>query len=283
VGNAVSIDPISSLKEDLGLINLKPNRLKGQNFLISPKTRDRIVDQADLSADSSVLEIGPGTGILTWAILKVTQQLTSIEIEKILADHLKERFNMYAGFKVIQGDALDVLRDDLTSSPRKIVANLPYSISSPVLLTMASRPTQYPEGVLLLQKEVVERVVAEPGDKARSALSVLVQFSFDSNKAFNVKASQFYPKPKVDSAVVRLRSKLINEDVSWECFKKTVYLCFSQRRKTIFNNLRSRWNSEYVSHILQKAGVDYGLRPQDLHQEAFYKIASLTLNSEQDN
>ncbi|MCD4653983.1 16S rRNA (adenine(1518)-N(6)/adenine(1519)-N(6))-dimethyltransferase RsmA [bacterium] len=273
------IDPICSLRSDLQKIGLKPNRLKGQNFLLSPKTRDRIADIANLSDDSAVLEIGPGTGILTWALLKYSSDILAVELEQKMFELLQQRFGNICGFQAVKGDALVLLRKSLIAKPRKVVSNLPYAISSPVLLTMAADPERFPGGVLLLQKEVVDRVTAKPGDGDRSVLSVLVQHSFEAVRMFNVKASKFYPRPKVDSAVIKLYPRDIKHEVSWEVFVKTLHLCFSSRRKTIFNNLRSRWNSEFVSQLLKIADVESGLRPQDLSGEAFIKIASLGMKS----
>jgi len=270
-------DPIFTLKSDLIQAGIKPNRLKGQNFLISPVTRDRIAETGKNLPGKNILEIGPGTGILTWALLKIGLHITVIELEPTMAQLLRTKFRN-VNLQVLEMDAMEYLRTQeppAETADTKLICNLPYAISSPVVLHLARFSESYSGAVILLQKEVVERIAAPPGDSNRCALSVLVQHRFVARRVFNVKATQFQPPPKVASAVVELKNLNKTPDVPWNAFEKTVYGCFSQRRKTIFNNLRKTLQIKNVDKLLKTAGIEKHLRPQDLPVSDFETLAAL--------
>lgn len=269
-------DPIKTLSDDLRSAGIRPNRKKGQNYLISPKARNRIVDLADISPDDCILEIGPGTGILTWALARNAGRLISVENETSMASLLQERFSGYRNVSIVRDDGLKVMQrlaDADADKTLKIVSNLPYGITSPVLLLMCAHPSVYPRGILLLQKEVVDRVVAGPGDSQRSALSVLVQSRFTVKRAFQVKATAFRPQPRVDSAMLTMACSDKLSTVTWDTFSKVVFQCFGQRRKTILNNLKASWSVETAETAMDRLGLIPTLRPQDLELEAFLSIA----------
>lgn len=270
-------DPIYTIKADLIESAITPNRLKGQNFLISPTTRDRIAALAKEQTCTQTIEIGPGTGILTAALVKTKKDLLALELEEGFVRLLKRRFQSFPGFHIIQTDAVKYLKspDRTADNPRSLTCNLPYSISSPVLTCMAENPERYPEGVLLLQKEVVERVVAEPGDTQRGALSVLVQSQYNVRRAFNVKPSHFHPAPKVDSAVLVMKRNTSNYQFNWRRLQWFVHACFGQRRKTIYNNLKNYVEKSLLTRILQENGIEQTVRPQELDTHTFINLLKL--------
>ncbi|MBN1297408.1 ribosomal RNA small subunit methyltransferase A [bacterium] len=268
-------DPVFTLAEDLVWTGVRPNRKKGQNYLISPTSRDRILESADVSDADRVLEIGPGTGILTWGLIPRVRELIAVETEPAMVRLLNERFQGIGHFRVICGNGLDAMHDLLRDSPvqpMKIVSNLPYSITSPLLMTMCSLADYYSNGTLLLQKDLVDRVTAAPGDRERGALSVLVQSRFEVRCAFRVKATHFRPKPSVESAVLVMRRRPDRFGSCWSHFLHVVLTCFQQRRKTILNNLRAVCPHGCAERLLKDSGIDPGLRPQQLDEDAFLII-----------
>lgn len=271
-----AIDPVRTLKSDLLECGIRPNRLKGQNYLISQRVRDRIVDCAMLVPDDSVLEIGAGTGILTWALAARSRDVWAVEQEQAAVEFLRRRFEVYPGVRIIDGDGLDVLRSlavEEGAKSRKIISNLPYSISSPVLMVMADHPHRFPCGVFLLQREVVERVVAPAGSSDRSALSVLIQLRYDTRQALTVKASHFRPVPRVDSAVLVMHRRGWTAEIDWHTIRNLVMVLFRHRRKTVFNNLREELGDDLAARLLQASGINAQTRAQDLPGESFIHLS----------
>lgn len=278
-------DPIQTLKMDLRLCGIRPNRLKGQNYLISKRIRDQIVDLAKLDEQDSLLEIGSGTGILTWALAARAGEILAVEREESMARLLKTRFVGYPKVSILHDDglkALKALAAKTEPKPRKIVSNLPYSISSPVLMTLAAFHNLYPRGVLLLQREVVDRVVAKPGDTDRSALSIIVQARFNVSRALTVKSNQFWPVPAVESALLLLESKPYELSVPWEEFVKTVFQLFTHRRKTLQNNLKKIMGPYDSSQLLETVGVGFDVRAQQLTIEQIMKVVEIKYNLEKE-
>lgn len=268
-------DPVRTLKADLLACGIRPNRLKGQNYLISERVRDRIADCAELVPEDSVLEIGAGTGILTWALAARSHDVWAVEQDQAAVELLQKRFASYPGVKIIEGDGLMVLRtlamDDKAPS-RKIVSNLPYSISSPVLMAMAEEPRRFPRGVFLMQREVVERAIAPAGSSDRSALSVLLQLRYGTRQAMSVKASFFRPVPRVDSAVLVINRREWTTEVSWHSIRRLVMVLFRHRRKTVFNNLREELGAALASDLLKQSEIEPHIRAQDLTDESFITL-----------
>jgi 16S rRNA (adenine1518-N6/adenine1519-N6)-dimethyltransferase len=276
-------DPVYCLKSDLRNCAVKPNRLKGQNFLISSRVRDYIANVANLSETESVIEIGPGTGILSWALAAKNRNMTLVESESSLVELLTNRFKMLDYVTVIEGDGLHYLKRLAvadTEQSHKIVSNLPYSLSSPVLMIMAEHPDVFNGAVLLLQKEVVDRVIASPRDTERSALSVIIQLRFVVRKVLNVKSTHFQPVPRVDSAVLTMASNKTETTVPWNYLVKTVHQMFTHRRKTLFNNLKKIMSDAMAQTILLASGIDMDKRAQELTIEQFVNLAETKLRAE---
>ena len=171
------VDPIKTLHRDIKSIGLFPHKYQGQNYLISPRIRNNIIVAAKISSEDQLIEIGSGTGILTYELLKKSSSLIAIELEKKCSNLLMERFGNIPGVQIISGDAVKWLENFRKSRPQKkykLIANLPYSISSPVVTQIAYGYPAYKRVVIMVQKEVAERIAADPGCKARGLLSILM-------------------------------------------------------------------------------------------------------------
>ncbi len=230
----------------------------GQHFLHDPRVLEKIVDEIDPAADDFIVEIGPGEGVLTRLLLEKTSKVEVIEIDRDLAARLIEE-----KIKVHEGDALEF---DYSVFPRgaRIVGNLPYNISTPLLFHLARYAERVRDMHFMLQLEVVERMVAQPSTKAYGRLSVALQARFKMKKLFNVSKGAFNPPPKVESAIVRLEPlpKILNVD------EDLLRKAFSARRKTLRNAL--------PGIDLAARGIDPGLRPENLSPEDY---ARLSMNS----
>ena len=274
------------LKETKNLCQLydfKPSRSKAQNFLINQSVYDRIIKVATVNKKSRVLEVGPGWGFLTLALAQQAQQVLAVELDDRLAEILESRLSMEAvdNVQVINANILDwphllELPTTWLKQPYQVVANLPYNITSVFLrrfLELSQRPLSL---VLLLQKEVAERLVAKPGEM--SLLSVSVQYYSQPELLFLVKAKNFYPAPKVDSAVVKLVTKrdaelpLSTSDTV--LFFRLCRLGFAAKRKMLKNNLAVGLKIEQTVIIEQliQAGLSAKIRPQNLSVADWLKL-----------
>ena len=236
----------------------RPRKRFGQHFLHDPRVLEKIVESLSLQPADFVVEIGPGRGALTRMLLERTRNVEAIEIDRDLVATLQEE-----GIPVREGDAL---RFDYAVFPPgvRIVGNLPYNISTPLLFHLARYAERVRDMHFMLQLEVVERMVAKPSTPDYGRLSVALQARFDMKKLFNVAPGAFHPPPKVDSAVVRL----IPREPSLEVDDDLLRRAFSARRKTLRNALPG---VDFAA-----AGVDPGLRPENLSPEDY---ARLSMNS----
>jgi len=234
----------------------------GQNFLIDDNVIARIIASLDIIAGESVVEIGPGRGALTSELLDSGANLTGLEIDRELVPRLKEEYGDRDNFRCIEGDVLQVdLSTVVEDPPTKLVGNLPYYISSAILQKLIEQRNLFSRIVLMLQKEVVDRVVAKPGDSARGFLTVLVEDAFDSKRLFDVPPEAFIPRPKVQSTVVLLtpRDSEVQDSL---LFRKIASVAFAQKRKTILNNLKQ--TVEGADDFLRLAEIDPRRRAETL-------------------
>ena len=247
----------------------KPKKRLGQHFLTDRHYLDRIVAEIDAKPGEAVVEIGPGPGALTERLALAVRPLHVVEIDRELAAALRARFAPDA-VVVHEGDALDF---DFASLPAdlRVVGNLPYNVSTPLLFHVASFAPRIRDCVFMLQREVVERMVAEPGTPAYGRLSVMLQYRFAMSLALRVPPGAFTPPPKVDSAVVRMaplgEGRLRARDDA--LFGRIVMAAFTQRRKTLRNALRALAGDE----VFGRAGVDPGLRGETLSVAQFVALA----------
>ncbi len=220
-----------------------PSKRLGQHFLRDPRTIKRIVEALAPKRDETVLEIGPGTGALTAELVESAARVVAIEFDNKLAPLLQQRFGARTNFKLVQGDALniDFCAEILPATSARLVANLPYNISTAVLQRLIEQRECLDEMVLMLQREVVDRITAQPGSTDRGFLTVLVEAYCNVERLFDVAPGSFRPVPKVWSSVIRVkvRPQFAVEIRDENLFRSVVSAGFAQRRKTILNNLRS--------------------------------------------
>jgi 16S rRNA (adenine1518-N6/adenine1519-N6)-dimethyltransferase len=253
--------------------NIKPAKSKGQNFLIVEEVYDKIIEAAELKKTDKVLEIGPGLGFLTQKLSENSGQVTAVELDEKLGNILKSsKFSAKnSNVTIMQGNALD-----LQTSPGnyKIVANLPYNITSAFLRKFLSQAKQPPElMVLLVQKEVAERLCAKPG--AMSLLAISVQVYAGAEIIDFVPAKAFYPAPEVESAIIRLRVKKKSSDnFDEKIYFQLVRIGFSARRKKLANNLAAGFQITAKEAVdwLKRAGFAETIRAQELAVKDWEKL-----------
>jgi len=221
----------------------------GQHFLTDRVTIDAIIDAIRPEAGDAMVEIGPGLGAMTLPLLQQLQPLTVIELDRDLAVRLRR----HAGLTVIEADVLDVDFAELAAAAGqrlRVVGNLPYNISTPILFHLLPAAGHIIDQHFMLQKEVVERMAAAPGSKTYGRLSVMLQWRYDIEAVLDVSAQAFDPPPKVESAVVRMRPLPSRADVNAALLGELVIVAFSQRRKLLRNTL-GRWLEErsYSGHF----------------------------------
>jgi 16S rRNA (adenine1518-N6/adenine1519-N6)-dimethyltransferase len=227
----------------------------GQNFLVDESYARRIVRALAPRAGETLVEIGPGRGALTALLLESGARVVAVEFDRELVGHLRGRFGGVEEFKLVEADALEVdfCSEVEPAREARVVANLPYNISTAILQRLLEQHRCLTEFVLMLQREVVERITALPGSSERGYLTVLVEAFCESEALFDVPPGAFRPVPKVWSTVARLRVReTISAGADEKLFTRLVGACFAQKRKTIFNNLRSA--PEDLSALVESAG-----------------------------
>ncbi len=235
----------------------------GQNFLIDPLVVEKIVAAAEISAGEDVLEIGPGIGTLTQGLLEAGANVTAVELDKKLPAVLKETLAGYKNFRLVEGDILKINLSELMPQKFKVAANLPYYITTQILLTLLEKKLPVTKIVTMVQKEVAERMTAAPGSKIYGALSLAVQFRSQPSIAFEVSPESFLPSPEVTSAVVVCDVRRPPE-IDEEFFFKVVRTAFAQRRKTLLNSLAC-----FGKEKLLASGIDVKRRAETLSLEEF--------------
>lgn len=267
------------------LVPHHPSKRFGQNFLNDQKIIHRIVDALGPRGDETIIEIGPGRGALTTPLLERAGSLVAIEFDQKLIPLLTEKFGAQTKFKLIQSDALttDFCEAIRPATSARVVANLPYNVATAILQRLIEQRHCLSELVLMLQREVVERITAGPGSGERGYLSVFVQAYCETEKLFDVAPGSFRPAPKVWSSVVRLSPRAVgiagvhDENLLW----RLVGAGFAQRRKTILNNLRNASGplQELIkSHggasiVLCRAEVDLQRRAETLTLDEWAQMA----------
>ena len=249
-----------------------PRKRFGQNFLKDQSVLDDIVSVIAPQPSDRMLEIGPGMGAMTENLLPHLSRMDVIELDRDLVIYLKNRFPADK-LTIHQGDALSFdLRTIGASRENKwrIVGNLPYNISSPLLFHLMNFSAWIEDQHFMLQREVVERMVAEPGSKAYGRLSVMLQWQYDMELLFIVPPTAFDPMPRVDSAIVRMIPRENPQPCSLVGLEKTVTQAFSQRRKMLRNNLAPLFSEARLIEL----GVDPTRRPEDLTVDQFIRLAN---------
>ena len=259
----------------------------GQNFLIDTHVLDKIIDSAQITKDDFVLEIGPGIGTMTQYLAEAAREVAAVEIDTTLIPILKDTLKNWDNVTVINNDILKVDIRKLAfeknqGRPIKVVANLPYYITTPIIMGLFENQVPIDSITIMVQKEVADRIRSGPGTKSYGAISVGVHYYCDVNKVASVPRDVFIPQPKVDSTVLNLvplkekRIQAADEKVFFSCVKAA----FAQRRKTLLNSLSSAGGMEKdtVRRILENAGIDPGRRAETLTMEEFGRLADEVVN-----
>ena len=274
----------SEIRELAKTLDLKPTKKLGQNFVIDQNTVEKIVKIAKVDNNSHVLEIGPGLGSLTLALLQANAKVTAVEIDERLAK-LLPKTAQDKGFKaeklnVINKDALLLSESDISNSPNVLVANLPYNVSVPVILHILEKFPSITNYLVMVQSEVADRLASKPDSKTYGSPSVKVQWYANVKKAFGISRNVFWPIPNVDSDLVEIqRVKDIDLSIKKELFK-VIDLAFEQRRKMLRSALSSICGgSEKASNLLQSANIDPQLRGEALSVDDYVRLTNVMIKN----
>jgi 16S rRNA (adenine1518-N6/adenine1519-N6)-dimethyltransferase len=252
----------------------------GQNFLTSPSVLEDIVDAAEI--DSGVIEVGPGFGVLTRELAANADKVVTIEIDERLLDVLEYTLSDFDNVKIINDDILKLdlhklLAEEFPNQKVSIAANLPYYITTPIITKLLEERLPIKNIVVMVQKEVAERLQAKPATKDYGAITLLCRYYTEPEIITNVPAGLFVPPPKVDSAVLRLKilDKPRVEVKDEKIFFRTVKAAFSQRRKTLLNCLASNFSipKDELTEIMESAGIEPNRRGETLDIDEFAKLA----------
>ncbi|MHB0740218.1 16S rRNA (adenine(1518)-N(6)/adenine(1519)-N(6))-dimethyltransferase RsmA [Peptostreptococcus stomatis] len=259
----------------------------GQNFLIDDNIVDKIVAGAGIGPGDKIIEVGPGIGTLTREMASRAQNLMAVEIDKNLIPILEDTLGDYDNVKIVNEDIIKadikgLIDENLGGGPVKLVANLPYYITTPIIMRFLEENINVTDIVVMVQKEVAERMNAQPGGKDFGALSVAVQYYCDTEIVAKVPRHLFVPQPNVDSIVIALRVrperkyKVDDEDL----YFKVVKAAFGQRRKTLLNSISSMGNlaKDQVKEALEEAGIDPKRRGETLSLDEFAILSNVIGN-----
>jgi 16S rRNA (adenine1518-N6/adenine1519-N6)-dimethyltransferase len=272
---------MASIRKELAEYGLVPRKRLGQHFLVDRNILNKVIRSAGVEKEDVVLEVGPGLGEMTLALARQAKKVIAIEIDSKLVVILEKKMKDHPNVEVVKSDILKVDFDQFLKKeghPIKVVANLPYQISTPLLFRFIESKDVFSTFTLMLQREVAERMVAPPGRKEYGPLSIFIQLSFDLTIRFFIKPSAFFPPPKVDSALVHMvwREEPLVETNDEEWFKRVVKACFGYRRKTLVNALK---HSELVlpesmELKMKGIGIDPQRRPETLTIQEFAALAN---------
>ncbi len=262
--------------------NHHPKKRFGQHWLINKKILEKIKEVADLNANDFILEIGPGRGALTSKLLdSEIKKLHAIELDKDLINLLNNKFNDNDKFSLQQGDILSLNLDSINNKITKVVANIPYNITGPILDIFVGRlgvirDYNYTKIIFLMQKDVVDRILSKEGSSDAGALSIKMQLLSKIKKICDVAPSSFSPPPKVFSSLVVFEplTNNLRLDISVEKYiDKLLRISFNSRRKMLRNTLNSILSNEEINQLSESSKVCFNLRPQDISIDQWIKLA----------
>lgn len=272
--------------------NIRANKSLGQNFLIDSNVIEKIIQGSDVSKNDLVIEIGPGLGTLTKFLLEKAYKVICVELDNKMIDILNDRFKLYNNFEVIHNDILKLDLNSLIEKEKqdtniknvKIVANLPYYITTPIIMKLLEDELDLTSITVMIQKEVADRLIATPGDKETGAITYSVYFYADSESILEVPKNSFIPEPKVTSEVIKLNIRKqppVNVKSKKIMFKIIKY-AFLQRRKTLLNSLTNSkvfLNKDEGISILNKLNLPEDIRPEKLTLQDFADITNEFIDS----
>lgn len=275
------IGSLSFVTKELEQNNLNAKKKFGQNFLTDQNILTSIVDVACATKEDAIIEIGPGLGALTEHLCNVAGYVLAYEIDKDLIPILEKNLSRFNNFEIVNEDILKVdinkeIDEKLLGYKNiYVVSNLPYYITTPIILGLLSQTNKIKRYVMMMQLEVADRICGKPSTKDYNALSLAVGYRALATKAFKVPRTVFVPAPNVDSAVIKLDVyneppvKAIDEDV----FFKLIRECFTQRRKTLMNNLSLFYDKKLINEMLSSLNINPGIRAEALILEDFVKMS----------
>ncbi len=286
---------MSSIFEETKFImkkyNIKANKNLGQNFLIDENVINSIIDGSDVNENDLIIEIGPGLGTLTKRLLERAGKVICIELDKNMINILNDRFSLYENFKILNQDILKTNLKSLIQQEKevgkikyvKIVANLPYYITTPIIMKLLEEQLELESITVMIQKEVADRLIAIPGEKNTGAITYTVYYYAESKKILEVPNTAFIPEPEVTSEVIRLDIRKVPPiDVSNRDFMfKIIKNAFMQRRKTIVNaltNTKIFKDKNQGINILKDVNLKENVRAEELSIEEFAKLTDKIIN-----
>ena len=266
--------------------NIKANKNLGQNFLINEEVVNKIVDCSNITKQDLVIEIGPGLGTLTSLLLEKAGKVICIELDKNMIKILEDRFSLYSNFEILNQDVLKVDIEKLIKEEKekgnitkvKIVANLPYYITTPIIMKLLEEELDLESITVMIQKEVADRLIAVPGEKNTGAITYTVYYYAESQAIMEVPKESFIPEPEVTSKVIKLnirKAPPVNPKNKEKMFK-VIKCAFMQRRKTLLNSLTNNKifaNKEQGIKILNNSEIKENIRAEELSLEDFAKIS----------
>lgn len=253
----------------------------GQNFLVSDEVVEGIVESANINKEDIIIEIGPGLGVLTNLLLEKSDDVIAVELDNRMVEIISDRFKEKTNLTVIHEDILKVDLKELLNNRKKsenskvkVVANLPYYISTPIIMKLLEQNQIIDEIIVMVQKEVGDRLTAKTGTRVAGAITYAVEFYSDATAIINVPKESFVPSPKVESVVIKLKIKSKTQNVNKEMLFKVVKTAFSQRRKTLSNALVNGGIVEKnkLEEVLEKAELEKNVRGENLTLEDFIKL-----------
>ena len=278
---------MSVLKETkfiLDKYHIHANKNLGQNFLVDDETVSGIIEAANISKDDLIIEIGPGLGTITKELLERAGKVICIELDERMVTILNDRFSLYNNFELINEDVLKVNLQELINNENfkttKIVANLPYYITTPIIMKLLEERLDIETITVMIQKEVAQRLVAEPGEGESGAITYAIHYYTKPKTILQVPNTAFIPEPKVNSTVIQLEVqkeptvKVENEEKLFELIK----IAFMQKRKTLVNaltNSNKYGAKEEVEKIIEQMGLDIRIRPEKLTLEQYAELGKI--------
>ena len=268
--------------------NIRANKNLGQNFLINEEVVKNIVGCSNIEKEDLVIEIGPGLGTLTKYLLEKAGKVICIELDTKMLQILEDRFSLYNNFELINNDVLKVDLKNIIKKEKeegkiknvKIVANLPYYITTPIIMKLLEEELELESITVMIQKEVADRLIATPGEKNTGAITYSVYYYADSEAIMEVPNSSFIPEPEVTSKVIKLniRKEPAVKPKDKEKMFKIIKYAFMQKRKTLLNSLTNNGvfkNKTQGTEILNSLGIKENIRPEELTLEQFEKISNI--------
>ena len=286
---------MSNIKNETEFImkkyNIKANKSLGQNFLINDNVVEKIIESSNITKNDLIIEIGPGLGTLTKGLLEQAGKVICIELDKRMINILEDRFSLYDNFELINQDVLKVNLHELIKKEKeigkitnaKIVANLPYYITTPIIMKLLEEELDLESITVMIQKEVADRLIAIPGEKNTGAITYSVFYYSETSKIMEVTKDSFIPQPDVTSEVIKLniRKNKTIEVADKEIMFKIIKSAFMQRRKTLLNalvNAKVFLNKEEGINILNELSLDINIRAEKLSIDDFANIANKICN-----